>query len=374
MTTDASLSIAIQNLRHQWEENPTHPLVFQLAEEYRRIERFDLAAEVLQKQVEDYPRHFSARVALGRCHMDLGEARSAAEVIEPVVAEDPTHLIANKLLAKAYLELGDATKARDRLDLYVLLNDDDWEIDDLERRLRELDGGESVPALEVSEEGNQSGNLTIERIEQQVLDRTVSSAVPVLDERGAVQEEADLASEMEASKDSQTSARFEDPEDLEAPSIDEEVEDPFQIDSSRLKSKPLKDLLAVGGVFSFDAPGQVLRIEESNSSPFRSKAPRQSRGIHSSKQLRETVTLGELYMNQGHLSEARRIFTQVLRREPANLQASRGLAELERFRAHRLTAKELLEGGYQQEGSTQKSVVLKQYLAHLKKATEEVAK
>ncbi len=169
MKTDASLSLTIQTLRRKWEEKPTHPLVFQLVDEYRRIERFDLAAEVLQKQVESYPQHFSARVALGRCRLELGEPRLAADVIEPVVAVDPTHLIANKLLVKAYLQLGEATKARDRLDLYVLLNDDDWEIDELERQLRELDDGQASVLPEAQQDGSTEVSSSIEKIEQELL-------------------------------------------------------------------------------------------------------------------------------------------------------------------------------------------------------------
>ena len=41
-----------------------------------------------------------------------------------------------------------------------------------------------------------------------------------------------------------------------------------------------------------------------------------------------TATLGEIYLRQGHLGEAKRIFDEVLRREPDNAAALEGLAQL----------------------------------------------
>jgi hypothetical protein len=49
-----------------------------------------------------------------------------------VVQADPTHLRANKLLIEVYLDLGNRELARDRLDLYRLLNQGDPEIEALE--------------------------------------------------------------------------------------------------------------------------------------------------------------------------------------------------------------------------------------------------
>ena len=50
-----------------------------------------------------------------------------------MVGGDPTHLVANKLLVRIYLDLGNEKQARDRLDLYALLNESDPDIEQLER-------------------------------------------------------------------------------------------------------------------------------------------------------------------------------------------------------------------------------------------------
>ena len=48
-------------------------------------------------------------------------------------------MVANKLLVRAYLETGEPDKARERFDLYSLLNDSDPEIEELRRRLNVLE-------------------------------------------------------------------------------------------------------------------------------------------------------------------------------------------------------------------------------------------
>ncbi|HYU32491.1 MAG TPA: tetratricopeptide repeat protein, partial [Thermoanaerobaculia bacterium] len=89
--------------------------------------------------LQDHPGYLSALVAKGRCHLELADGESARVVLERVVKQDATQMVANKLLVRAYLETGDPVKARERLDLYSLLNDGDPEIEDLRRRIRQIE-------------------------------------------------------------------------------------------------------------------------------------------------------------------------------------------------------------------------------------------
>lgn len=57
-----------------------------------------------------------------------------------------------------------------------------------------------------------------------------------------------------------------------------------------------------------------------------------------------TVTLGELYLRQGHVEEAVRIFREVLRRDPGNTGAREALERLEGAPARPLAAADLLAG------------------------------
>lgn len=87
-----------------------------------------------------------------------------------------------------------------------------------------------------------------------------------------------------------------------------------------------------------------------------------------------TVTLGELYLRQGHLGEARRIFEEVLVREPDSATAREGLARVaERRREKRpLEVRDLMAGyepgheGGETEVRSRKAYLLSSYLKRLR--------
>ncbi|MEM1202789.1 MAG: tetratricopeptide repeat protein, partial [Acidobacteriota bacterium] len=130
----------IDELKAQWEADPGGRVYLQLAEEYRKAGDIAQAIEVLEKSLTHRPRDPRGRVALARCHLDLGQPAEAAELLEGVTRQDPAHTLANKLLLESYLQLEDGDKAAERLNIYRLLNDRDPELDHLEYRLSRLTG------------------------------------------------------------------------------------------------------------------------------------------------------------------------------------------------------------------------------------------
>lgn len=137
--TDGVFPDRLSQLRARWEADPSSRIFLQLAEEYRHLGRVQDALAVLERGLKEHPGYLSALVAKGRCHIELGEAEAARVVLERVVKQDATQMVANKLLVRAYLETGDPVRARERLDLYTLLNDSDPEIEELRRRINQLE-------------------------------------------------------------------------------------------------------------------------------------------------------------------------------------------------------------------------------------------
>jgi hypothetical protein len=94
-----------------------------------------------------------------------------------------------------------------------------------------------------------------------------------------------------------------------------------------------------------------------------------------------TVTLGELYLKQGHLGEAERIFHEVLSREPDSPAAQEGLAALAARRAEKrpLEVRDLLAGyepgheGGEAETRARKAWVLNGYLRRLRGGQRDVS-
>jgi tetratricopeptide (TPR) repeat protein len=133
--SDAFSEERLMQLDERWRRDPSSRIFVQLAEEYRRGGRLVEAMGVLEQGLLAHPSYLSALVALGRCRLENGDPARAADVLEQAVALDATQMVANKLLVEAYLRTGRTDKARERLNLYRLINDRDGEIEALERRI-----------------------------------------------------------------------------------------------------------------------------------------------------------------------------------------------------------------------------------------------
>lgn len=139
----------LQDLETRWRDERTPQAGVRLAEALQQqgdTVRAEGVLDTVEAQLEEHPRDLAARVAVGGLRLALGQAQGAARVLEQVVEADATHLKANKLLVEVYLELNQRDRARDRLDLYRLLNEGDPEIEALEG----LVVGVTVPPAEAA--------------------------------------------------------------------------------------------------------------------------------------------------------------------------------------------------------------------------------
>jgi len=138
----------LEDLEARWRNERTPQAGVRLAEALQRQGdriRAEGILDTVEARLEAEPRDLASRVAVGGMRLALDQPAAAARVLEHVVQADPTHLKANKLLVEVYLELDLRDKARDRLDLYRLLNEGDPEIESLEG----LSVGVAVPAAEL---------------------------------------------------------------------------------------------------------------------------------------------------------------------------------------------------------------------------------
>jgi len=149
MTPPDSNDDHLAELRRRWEEDPASRIFLQLAEEYRRAGRNEEALEVLEKGMESHPQQVSGLVSLGRIHLALDQPGEAAEALEKAVEIDPTNPMAMKLATEAHLQAGDRSLAKQRLDLYKLLNAGDEDTERLEAR---VEGREPVSPAPVEPE------------------------------------------------------------------------------------------------------------------------------------------------------------------------------------------------------------------------------
>ena len=410
---------------------------------------------MLDRGLKEHPGYLSALVAKGRCHLELGEPEPARTVLERVVKQDATQMVANKLLVRAYLDTGEPDRARERLDLYSLLNDSDPEIEELRRRLRAMEQPPQVPhipPLPQSAGGDvfDLGQPAPRRATADVFELEAPAPPP----RAAARPDdpfADLVAPAVPSAPAATAVAEAEPE----PAEPEDVLFPGL--ASRDSRRRYLDSLAAEGLFVLDltaeappaprpepaaaavfepepAPPPVAAWEpepfpawepeplpppvfeeppapeepvaavseapvwevepspeppvfaleertpwpEEPAPPVAAAAEPVSEAAPAAAGPVATATLGEIYLSQGHLGEAERIFHEVLSREPDSAEAREGLARLAARRAEKrpVEVRDLLAGyepgedGGEAEVKARKRWVLNEYLKRLRRGGE----
>ncbi len=403
----------VSQLRAWWEADPTSRIFLQLAEEYRHQGRVKEALEVLERGLKEHPGYLSALVAKGRCYLELGEPQLARGVLERVVKQDATQMVANKLLVRACLETNEPERARERLDLYTLLNDSDPEIEELRRRIKVAErasdpddtqpgpaasplaavaepepapltapadvfdlGAEAAPAVAAPAGGGDVFDLDLPAPASAPAHRPVEDIFQLEDLPAA----APVTAAAEELKPLAVVPTAEDPfavpeAEVEAQEGEEAADgDLFPGLTSRTTRERYLAGLSAEGIFALDLPAELsvavtappqppLEIEEEAeppapvwepepepevfAEPFETPEPLPAEPAPVSEgEPTATVTLGDLYLRQGHLREAEGIFREVLEREPDNAAAHQGLEQVNTAarEPRPLDARELLEG------------------------------
>jgi tetratricopeptide (TPR) repeat protein len=389
--SDGAFPDRVAQLRARWESDPSSRVFLQLAEEYRHQGQVKEALAVLDKGLQEHPGYLSALVAKGRCHLELREGEAARAVLERVVKQDATQMVANKLLVRAHLETGEPARARERLDLYSLLNDSDPEIAELRRQIKLMDrpkeivpedspfapapGGTppaAAPADDVFDLGPGPAPAA-RRVPGDVfpLDETAARLkAPASPVPGAVSVApagpdgdgdllfpdlapaasrqrylASLASEG-LFEIGETGPAPEPAADIavpvpEIPEIPEPAPSFESADTSWLEEAPtpvldlapaaLREPVTAPAAPPTPEPADLWADDDLTPLPELETAPEpEPEPVRAAEPA--TATLGDLYLRQGHLEEAERIYREVVEREPGNVMAQAGLARIDESR------------------------------------------
>jgi tetratricopeptide (TPR) repeat protein len=432
--SDGAFPDRLTQLRNRWEADPSSRIFLQLAEEYRHQGRVKEALAVLDRGLREHPGYLSALVAKGRCHLELGEPEPARGVLERVVRQDATQMVAIKLLVRAYLDTGEPEKARERLDLYSLLNDSDPEIEELRRRLRTMEQPPQAPPTSEPRAAAASGDVfDLGFAPPAAAARRGGDDLFALDVPAARPAPAPAATPATTA----TTAPAAAPATAVAVPEAEEEPEPAGVVFPGLGSRESRSrylrALAAEGLFAFEltppeaalpeaAPAAVAAVAEplpwmepepvwsapepaveeppvfeleettpwapepapppagpvADMAPEPVAEPVLDRTPEPPPEPAATATLGEIYLRQGHHGEAKRIFDEVLRREPGNPAAQEGLVQLaSRPREPRpLEARDLLAGyepgeeGGEVEVKTRTAFLLNSYLTRLRQGSQ----
>jgi tetratricopeptide (TPR) repeat protein len=105
----------IEELRRRVQKDPASLAFAHLAEEYRRVGRFEEAIATCRAGLRTHPTYLSARVTLGRALIETGDLDSAQAELQAVMTAAPDNLAAIRGLAEIHQRRGEL---QDALDYY----------------------------------------------------------------------------------------------------------------------------------------------------------------------------------------------------------------------------------------------------------------
>ncbi len=303
----------IADLRKKVEKDPGSRLFAQLAEELRKEGRFEDAIAVAQTGLQKNPNYPSARLTLARAQLDADRPGEARSELQQIVKASPDNILASRLLGEALQSLGDHDEAIRQFEHTLRLSPEDKS---LAGRIDELKAtgvrpvAPTLPPFPSAVRGSPPSPGQATRVAQgsRALDRDLASG----SFRPGSFSPQDLP---RAEVDRASSVADADPRD--------------DLDSVRLPAT-----IAFGQFEQFgDAPvaPEGPATEEAPPAPTVDGSPEVALAPDEVDPGNQTLpvtslTLADLYMQQGLKAEASAVLSQVLLDEPDNAQARSKLA------------------------------------------------
>jgi tetratricopeptide (TPR) repeat protein len=100
----------IEELRRRVQADPASIAFAALAEEFRRVGRYEDAIETCRVGLQRHPAYLSARVTLGRALIEVGDYEAARAELTTVLQSAPENIAATRGLAQIHERLGHSTE------------------------------------------------------------------------------------------------------------------------------------------------------------------------------------------------------------------------------------------------------------------------
>jgi pentatricopeptide repeat protein len=326
------ITAKIEELQFRIKTDPKSRLFFPLAEELRKNGKLAEAEQVLRTGLGVHPTYLSAWVSLGRVLREQHKNAEAVDALTKALQVDPGNVVAARLLGDSYLDLGEKVEAIKKYKLVHALMPGDEELETrielLDRELRPAPEPEPEPVAAMPES-------------------PFAEPEPVAAEPESpfAEAEPEPVPEPEPQPEPVFSATadvpFAPPESLfdETSPIHRTIETPFDTDdeipmSAQHAESPFEepsgytaDALAIEqpeGMHIEEAPlvAEVPTIwsEEPRESELVADvfAPAEPEPSAPDDDLTATTTMADLYVRQGLIEDARKIYEHMLERDPSN--------------------------------------------------------
>ncbi len=304
----------IEELRFRVKTDPKSRLFYQLAEELRKVKAYDEAEQVLHAGLTHNATYLAAWVSLGRTLREEDKHQESIEAFTKALQLDPGNVVAARLMADAYLDLGDKIEAIKKYKLVRALLPVDEELNAQIDRLEDEINPVTIHAAEP----------------EPATERTMPGVVPT---PPAAQAPAPApAPVVETPREVQTA----DEEPMHEAHEESPFEDPVQSytsDAVELEQPAGMHIEAAPVVADMPAPWPD---EEPAADVFEPAAAEPA--APASDDVADTVTMADLYVQQGFVDRAQSIYESILDRDPNNDVVRAKLDGLDASRAKPVTS------------------------------------
>lgn len=307
------ITAKIEELQFRIKTDPKSRLFFPLAEEFRKNGKLAEAEQVLRTGLGVHSTYLSAWVSLGRVLREQHKNAEAVEALTRALQVDPGNVVAARLLADAYLDLGEKVEAIKKYKLVHALMPSDEE---LEARIAQLDRELSpAPAVPVEPEPEPEPEVELEP-EPDAVPQPVYPEIAEVPFAAAIESQFD-----ETTPTIHTIERPFDTDD-EIPMAAQHAESPFEEPSGYTAAA--LEIEHPEGMHIEEAPlvAEVPAVwlgepdAEPDADVFAPAEPEPA--AQDDDDLTSTTTMADLYVRQGLVDEARKIYQHMLERDPAN--------------------------------------------------------
>lgn len=382
MGPEAGAAPRLAEMKERVEKDPKSRLFVQLADEYRKAGQPGEAIAALRRGLEHHPSYVAAWNVLAKLYIESGRDLDAQPALEKSLSLDPQNVVAARLLGDVHYRRGSLVEAIKKYKLVRAIAPGDSVleelIDQIEAQVGPGQRPEALPATVAGADPQKTQAMVPSReAPEAIVPAAEPLPDPVVEPPAAVTAAESLVapSEDESSPfdDSQSSHRAAVPEatggfdsdDLwheatdaarasePAASLSEPAPEPAaagpEPDGEEFRTAYIPNaafLAQMGRPGGAEEPSAAPRQEpiavdeEPPAIPF--GAPEEEGGDASSDEPIEaageaagepasTLTMADLYLQQGHLVSARGILESLLRRDPTNPEARERLEEVARL-------------------------------------------
>ena len=325
MNDHAALENELRRLQERHEEQPEGRVFAPLADCLRKLGRLQEALGICHTGLNRHPRYSSAYVILGKIHLERGDAEAAREAFGRVLEFDPQNLLALRQLAELDEAAGDLGAAIERWEAVRAIEFDpaqaEARLEALRARSSEPDPDDSAmpdsPAIPSQPE---EASVELDEVAStQTVDVIVPDPVDVVtpEPEHIATPELEQVATAEESVDPGTA----DPDAVEEPSpvVESTADEPSTAESPDEAIEDVPEAPVIS-----EAPS----VSETDAPPLPVETIARAEGAVPTTEI-ATMTLAEIYADQGFASKALDILRQVLTRHPDAESVAVRIAELE---------------------------------------------